>query len=66
VTDGVLDWNVLPANLTGTLTLKGATTPISPRGTFWLVDPATGDEALLGDTYASVALGAFVGHAIPG
>lgn len=53
VTDGVLDWNVAPARLTGTLTLNGAATPISPAGTFWLVDPKTGDEALLGDTYAS-------------
>ncbi len=53
VTGGVLDWNVTPARLTGKLTLNGAATSINPRGTFWLVDPRTGDEALLGDTYES-------------
>jgi hypothetical protein len=52
-TDGAFDWDVRPAYLTGTLTLNGAATGIHPRGAFWLVDPETGDEALLGDTYAS-------------
>ena len=53
VAGGVLDWNVVPARLSGKLTLNGAATGISPRGTFWLVDPESGDEALLGDTYES-------------
>jgi hypothetical protein len=52
-TDGVLDWDVKPARLTGALKLNGAVTGISPRGEFWLVEPETGDEALLGDTYQS-------------
>jgi hypothetical protein len=52
-TGGVLDWDVSPITLTGHLTVNGAATGLNGRGEFWLVDRATGDEALLGDTYTS-------------
>ena len=54
-TGGVLDWDVSPITLTGHLTVNGAATGVNGRGQFWLVDRATGDEALLGDTYTSTA-----------
>ena len=52
-TGGVLDWDVSPITLTGHLTVNGAATGLNGSGQFWLVDRATGDEALLGDTYTS-------------
>jgi hypothetical protein len=52
-TGGVLDWDVSPITLTGHLTVNGAATGVNGSGQFWLVDRATGDEALLGDTYTS-------------
>lgn len=52
-TAGVLDWDVSPIALTGHLTVNGAATGLNGRGQFWLVDRATGDQALLGDTYTS-------------
>jgi hypothetical protein len=50
---GVLDWDVSPITLTGHLTVNGAATGVNGVGQFWLVDRATGDQALLGDTYTS-------------
>jgi hypothetical protein len=52
-TGGVLDWDISPIALTGHLTVNGAATGLNGRGQFWLVDRATGDQALLGDTYTS-------------
>jgi hypothetical protein len=52
-TGGVLDWDVSPITLTGHLTVNGAATGFNGSGQYWLVDPATGDQALLGDTHTS-------------